>query len=127
MRWQKKGIDIFAGSGKPTISGVMALVTVKHLRQLGVPIEECEGAAKLVSNSVGQIITQIVIGGPYFLIRHQGKYFLIDHVDYAHWDRGSILMNDADFVRVLLNSVYLELKAAYQGYLPEAGDVKTFL
>jgi hypothetical protein len=64
--------------------------------------------------------------GPLFLLRHEGEYFLIDHTDYAQWDLGTLLVRKGDFVRVLLNPIYDELRGMYRGSLPKPGDMLAF-
>jgi len=127
--WQDNGIDIYSGAAgnSPSLPGVYALLTVKHLRALGMPLEKCEGAARCVNDNFDYIIRQTLIGVPMYLVRQQKEYSLLDFTDYEAWQVGLVLRGQADYVTVLLNTLYDELKGAYKGELPEAGDMSQII
>ena len=126
--WKEDGIEIYsAEDSDPTFAGVLALLAVKHLQALGLPLEKCEGAARVVSRDFDYIIRQILIGVPLYLVRHEQEYSLLDFVDYGQWELGTVIQHTADYVTVLLNSLYNELRETYKGDLPEPGDMTAMI
>lgn len=122
--WKENGIEIYSVEDRdPTFAGVLALLAVKHFHALELPLEKCEGAARIVSRHFDYIIRQILFGIPMYLVLHQQEYSLWDFTDFRQWELGLVIEHEADYVTVLLNSLYNELKKAYKGDLPEAGDM----
>lgn len=123
--WQEDGIDVYSGdhSGGATFAGVMSLLVVRHLQALGLSLSECEGGARVVSESFDYIIRQILIGVPMYLVKNRKQYSLLDFVDYEAWQVGLVLNHEADYVTVLLNSLYEELRKMYTQPLPEPRDM----
>ena len=76
-----------------------------------------------VSESFDYIIKQILIGVPMYLVKNRGEFSLLDFVDYEAWEVGLIINHEADYVTVLLNSLYEELRKLYAEPLPEPRDM----
>lgn len=122
--WREEGIQVYSGDEtEATFAAVLALLAVRHLQDLGLSLDECKGAARLVSESFDYIIKQILIGVPMYLVKNRGEFSLLDFVDYEAWEVGLVINHEADYVTVLLNSLYEELRKLYAEPLPEPRDM----
>jgi hypothetical protein len=127
--WRDKGIEIYTGDPEqaPTFPGVMSRLAVSHMLKLGVALQACEEAARMVSENFDFLIRQILFGVPMLMVWDGRHCSIMDLSDYECWLLGAISLSDADQVVVLLNKLYSQMKEAYLGDLPEPGDMNRMI
>ena len=123
--WREKGIEIYTGdSGQlPTFAGVMSLLAVNRMRELGVTLPACEEVARTVAKGFDFFVKQILLGVPVLAMWDGEHCSIMDLSDYETWLLGAVSLSDADQVIILLNNLYLKMRIAYRGKLPEPGDM----
>jgi hypothetical protein len=123
--WRLKGIDIFTGEagGQVTFRGVMTLLVVRSLQDLGVGLAACEDSARCLNQSFDFVVRQVLLGIPVMLLWDGKESSILDLADYECWLLGAISELDGNRAVILLNKTYIDMKGLYRGSLPDAGDM----